>query len=67
MDNRIFSQVDQDLFSSLSGDYNPQHIDPIASRRLLYGSQVVHGIHILFWSLNQWAKNNKREKLKLII
>lgn len=32
-------------FSRLSGDRNPLHVDPIAARRLHFGSTVVHGVH----------------------
>jgi NADP-dependent 3-hydroxy acid dehydrogenase YdfG len=35
------------LFARLSGDSNPLHVDPVAARRLLFGSTVVHGIDIL--------------------
>lgn len=33
------------VFSQLSGDYNPLHVDPIAARRTQFGGTVVHGIH----------------------
>ena len=32
---RIFNQEDQEIFAELSGDFNPIHLDPIFSRRLL--------------------------------
>ena len=35
------------LFARLSGDFNPLHVDPVAARRLMFGSTVVHGIDIL--------------------
>lgn len=34
-------------FAQLSGDINPQHVDPIAARRLIFGKPVIHGIHSL--------------------
>ena len=49
--HRRFQQEDQDHFARLSGDYNPFHIDPVAARRFIYGCPVVHGVHILLWSL----------------
>jgi NADP-dependent 3-hydroxy acid dehydrogenase YdfG len=35
------------LFARLSGDFNPLHVDPLAARRLMFGSTVVHGVDIL--------------------
>ena len=48
-----FTLDDQDRFARLSGDYNPLHLDPLYSRRLLFGEVVVHGVHIVLWSLEQ--------------
>ena len=39
------------LFSNFSGDYNPVHIDPLYSRRSIYGEQVVHGINTLLLAM----------------
>ena len=52
MTQRVFTADDQLAFAKLSGDYNPLHMDPVLARRLLFGCQVVHGLHALFWSLN---------------
>lgn len=51
---RIFSEEDQLEFASLSGDFNPLHIDSLAARRILSGGLVVHGIHLLLWALEGW-------------
>jgi len=37
---------DSIVFSELSGDRNPIHLDPLAARRLIYGKPVVHGVHL---------------------
>lgn len=50
--SRVFSCIDQRFFAELSGDYNPMHMDNVAARRLLFGKQVVHGVHTLFWSMD---------------
>jgi len=50
--SRVFTMDDQLLFSELSGDYNPIHIDEIAARRLLFGAPVVHGLNATLWALN---------------
>jgi hypothetical protein len=38
---------DSRAFARLSGDCNPLHVDPVAARRLMFGSTVVHGVDIL--------------------
>ncbi|MEX2351333.1 MAG: MaoC/PaaZ C-terminal domain-containing protein [Balneolaceae bacterium] len=50
---KVFTHQDQLNFAQLSGDYNPMHISPVAARRLMYGKQVVHGVHGLLWALDQ--------------
>ena len=49
---RAFTAEDQVAFAELSGDYNPLHLDPVLARRLIFGRQVVHGLHALLWSLD---------------
>jgi len=56
MTQRIFTSDDQLAFAKLSGDYNPLHMDPIYARRLLFGRQVVHGLHALLWSVDHYLK-----------
>jgi len=51
--SKTFLHDDQLAFAELSGDYNPLHVDPLQSRRLLYGEQVVHGIHLVLWGLDR--------------
>jgi hypothetical protein len=53
MIQRVFTSDDQLAFANLSGDYNPLHLDPVLARRLLFGGQVVHGLHALLWSLDE--------------
>ena len=54
---RIFTSDDQLAFARLSGDFNPLHMDPVVARRLLFGMQVVHGLHTLLWSLDNYLKS----------
>jgi NAD(P)-dependent dehydrogenase (short-subunit alcohol dehydrogenase family) len=51
--SRTFSMEDQLLFAELSGDWNPMHVDAVAARRTIYADVVVHGVHLLLWSLDQ--------------
>lgn len=53
---RRFLYDDQIFFAKISGDYNPVHIDKVASRRLIFGQVVVHGIHALLWGLEVWLE-----------
>lgn len=50
---RTFGMEDQERFARLSGDRNPLHLDPLLARRLMFGQPVVHGVHLLLWSLDR--------------
>jgi acyl dehydratase len=53
---RTFSPGDQVLFATLSGDFNPMHVDPLAARRTQFGAPVVHGMHMVLWCLDVLAR-----------
>jgi MaoC like domain/short chain dehydrogenase len=57
MTQRLFNSDDQVAFAKLSGDFNPLHLDAVLARRLLFGRQVVHGLHALLWSLDDHLKS----------
>jgi acyl dehydratase/acyl carrier protein len=46
---------DHAWFTTFSGDANPIHADPVASRRLLGGRMLVHGAHLLLRALEHAA------------
>ena len=56
MAERAFTSDDQLAFAKLSGDHNPLHVDPVIARRLLFGRQVVHGLHALLWGADECLK-----------
>jgi hypothetical protein len=58
--DRIFTLADQTDFASLSGDFNPVHLDEVAARRTFFGSPVVHGVHLLCWALESWLSHGTR-------
>jgi len=60
MAQRRFIPDDQLDFAKLSGDFNPLHLDPVLARRLLYGEPIVHGLHALLWSVDQYLKTSTR-------
>src|ERR1035437_4670244 len=45
-------------FARLSGDWNPIHVDPIAARRLMFGSTVVHGVDVLIRTIAEAFRQN---------
>lgn len=51
---KTFDSTDQQRFADLSGDVNPMHMDAVASRRVLAGRPVVHGMHLLLHALENW-------------
>jgi len=57
LSKRRFCWDDQETFARLSGDVNPIHMDPLASRRAVVGAVVVHGVHTLLWCLDVLAKS----------
>jgi len=57
---KVFTFDDQLTFAKLSGDYNPLHLDEVLARRLLFGSPIVHGVHLLLWSLDCWLNNSSQ-------
>jgi acyl dehydratase/NAD(P)-dependent dehydrogenase (short-subunit alcohol dehydrogenase family) len=50
-----FTTERQDEFATLSGDWNPMHMSPLAARRTQVGQPVVHGIHIALAALETVA------------
>ena len=60
MITRLFTLSDQLAFAKLSGDYNPLHIDEVASRRYMFGEPLVHGIHTLLWALDCFLAANPK-------
>lgn len=65
MKQRKFRLEDEITFASLSGDYNPIHVDPIMARRFMFGQPIVHGLHVVLWALDVWYKE-KNQSSKLI-
>ena len=52
--------ADQERFADVSGDHNPMHLDAILARRTLAGAPMVHGVHLLLWTLDALAANHPR-------
>jgi len=49
--NKTFKLEDGKLFSKLSGDYNPIHIDENYSKNSIYNNPIIHGCNLVFQSL----------------
>lgn len=56
MTYKIFNIEDQNWFSKISGDYNPIHLDDLYARKSMFGEIIVHGIHLVIWSLDEFSK-----------
>lgn len=65
MIKRKFTINDGEFFAECSGDYNPIHIDPIISRRYMFGQPIAHGFHVVLWALDVWF-SQKSDYVKLI-
>jgi hypothetical protein len=64
---RKFTQEDQISFATLSGDWNPMHMDEVVARRRMFGRCVVHGVHLCLWALDltmQSVSRGRAAKLK---
>lgn len=59
LSKKIFNIRDQKKFASLSGDYNPIHINQIEARKSLVGNIIVHGINTFLWSLEYFIKQKE--------
>ena len=55
--HKQFLAKHQQAFARLSGDSNPIHVNAEAARRLLFGVPVVHGLHLVLWTLDEAAKS----------
>ena len=55
---KTFTAQDQLWFAGLSGDFNPIHVDALQARRTNAGTLLVHGLHTVFWCLNEAAAAN---------
>ena len=49
--SKTFLHSDQKEFAEISKDFNNIHTDPINSRKLIFGSQIVHGVNTLMTAL----------------
>jgi acyl dehydratase/NAD(P)-dependent dehydrogenase (short-subunit alcohol dehydrogenase family) len=54
---------DSRLFASFSGDFNAQHLDPIRARRLVFGSSVIHGVHLVLLALDAALTGSTRKSV----
>tara|TARA_Y100000748_G_scaffold266333_1_gene236680 strand:- start:25 stop:1269 length:1245 start_codon:yes stop_codon:yes gene_type:complete len=58
LSERIFTKDNQESFATLSGDWNPLHLDEEVARRSLTGTIIAHGMHGVLWALNSVIKLN---------
>lgn len=56
----IFTLDNQQKFATLSGDFNPVHLDNIFARRTMFGEVIVHGLNIVLTSIDNWLEEFNR-------
>lgn len=54
--SKVFELADQQRFAGLTGDRNPMHLDAVVARRTQAGTPAVHGMHLLLWALDIFAR-----------
>jgi MaoC like domain len=47
-------------FSSISGDYNPLHIDPVIALDSQFGATLIHGVHGTLCALESYFKDQQQ-------
>jgi NAD(P)-dependent dehydrogenase (short-subunit alcohol dehydrogenase family) len=63
--SRSFCREEQLAFARLSGEFNPIHLDALAARRLLFGRDVLHGLHLVLSAADLWlAGRSARARFK---
>ncbi len=60
MHHTRFTLDDQIWFADISGDSNPIHVNPIYARKSLFGEVIVHGVHLVIYSLNEFYDKCKQ-------
>ena len=60
-----FTHEMQLQFAELSGDFNPLHVDKVASRRFLYGEPVVHGVHVVLQAMEAFVRTIQPAKTSI--
>lgn len=66
MTTHIFESAEVDRFAGLCGDFNPLHCDAIAARRRLGGRQLVHGMFVTMWALDECiARDGPRRLVRI--
>ena len=53
-------QPQLEAFATLSGDYNPVHLDSEFAKNSYFGAQIVYGIYQVFYALNHALKSCKQ-------
>ncbi|TWU27167.1 (R)-specific enoyl-CoA hydratase [Novipirellula galeiformis] len=62
--HKVFELQDCLEFAKISGDFNPLHVDPLESRRTVFGMPVVHGMHLVMQGLELLCSQTDRIRLE---
>ena len=64
MIKKNFSIVDQKLFSKISEDFNPIHLDKKWAEKEYPGKIIIYGISILLWAIESSYHKKQIKRIK---
>lgn len=56
--SKLLSRKDIDRFASLTGDFNPVHVDEGYARATIFGGRIAHGLLALSLAIGLWYEMN---------
>ena len=59
--SRVFTLQNSQLFANETGDFNPIHIDQTVASQTVFGTCIVHGMHLLLWGLDRFFDVTQRK------
>ena len=64
MKNKVFNYKDQEIFSELSQDFNPIHLDKKWAEKEYPGQIIIYGISMLLWAIESTSHSSQIVRIK---